>query len=100
MSLPTVSWSSREMAAQVHGQLRYEVEHRRGVDRHAQCLVGGGVDLGRWQPAEVAQAVAEAVADGDHQLDITEAVLVADQVRQRSASCSSSGAVKRQTLRL
>ncbi|MNI38162.1 hypothetical protein D3C73_922930 [compost metagenome] len=66
---------------EVHRGFRDEVEHRRGVDRHAQCLVGRGVDFGGRQATQVAEAITEAATDRHHQLDVTQAILVADQVR-------------------
>ena len=66
---------------EVHRGLRDEVEHRGGVDRHAHGLVGRGVDFGGREAAEVAEAVAHAAADRDHELDVAETVLVTDEVR-------------------
>ncbi|MCY1516773.1 hypothetical protein D9M68_514230 [compost metagenome] len=66
---------------EVHGGLRDEVEHRRGVDRHAQGLVRSSIDLRRRQPPQVTEAVTQPAANGNHQFDVTEAVLIADKVR-------------------
>ncbi|MNO43099.1 hypothetical protein D3C76_333120 [compost metagenome] len=65
---------------EVHGGFRDEVEHRRGIHRHAQGLVGGGVDFGGRQAAQVGEALAQAATDRHHQFDIAQAILVADQV--------------------
>ena len=71
----------RDGVIEVHRGLRDEVEHGGRVDRHAHRLVGGGVDFRGGQAAKVAEAVAHAAADGDHELDIAETVLVTDEVR-------------------
>ncbi|OBQ38971.1 MAG: hypothetical protein AN484_23760 [Aphanizomenon flos-aquae WA102] len=71
----------RDGVVEIHRGLRDEVKHGGGVDRHAHGLVGRGVDFGGRQAAEVAEAVAHAAADRDHELDVAETVLVADEVR-------------------
>jgi hypothetical protein len=67
-------------AIEVHRGLRDEVEHGRRVHRHAQRLVGRGVDFSGRQAAEIGEAVAEAAADRHHVLDLAHTVLEADQV--------------------
>lgn len=67
-------------AVELHRGPGHEVEDGRRVDRHAQRLVGRGVDLGGGQSAQVREAVAELAADAHHGLDIADAVLETDQV--------------------
>ncbi|SPA41445.1 exported protein of unknown function [Cupriavidus taiwanensis] len=67
-------------AVEVHRRLRDEVEHRRRIHRHAQRLVGRGIDLGGGQAAQVGEAVAQLAADADHRFDVAHAILEADQV--------------------
>ena len=71
----------RDGVVEVHRGLRDEVEDGGRIDRDAHGLVGGGVDFRGGQAAEVAEAVTHATADGDHQFDVAEAVLVTDEVR-------------------
>ena len=66
---------------ELHRGFRDEVEHRRGINRYAQRSVRCGVDFCRRQTAEIAEAIAEATTDRDHQFDVAQAVLVADQIR-------------------
>src|SRR5690606_15869768 len=58
-----------------------EVEHGRGINRYTQRPVGGGIDFSGRQAAEVGQTLAQATTDRHHQFDVTQTVLVADQVR-------------------
>src|SRR3546814_2932909 len=43
-------------AVEVHRRLRDEVEHRRGIDRHAHRLVGCGKEFRRRQAAEIGRS--------------------------------------------
>src|SRR4030095_12533050 len=52
----------REGIVELHGRARDEVEDRGRVDGHADRLVRGRVDLGRRQPTEVGEALAEPAA--------------------------------------
>ncbi len=66
---------------EVHRQFRHEVKYRRRVYRGTERLVGGGVNFCGWQAAEVAETVAHAAPDRDHQFDVANAIFEADQVR-------------------
>nr|GEU28090.1 hypothetical protein [Tanacetum cinerariifolium] len=66
---------------EVHRQLWHEVEYCRRVYRSTQSLVGSSVHFRGREAAQVAEAVAHLAPDRDHQFDVADAVLEADQVR-------------------
>ena len=65
---------------ELHRRPGDEIEDGRGVDGRTQSLVGGRIDLGRGQSAQIGEAITHLHEDGGHGLDIAQAVLEAHQV--------------------
>ena len=74
--------------------LRQEVEDRGRVGRHAHFEVRQRIGFGRGQTADIGQAIAEAVINASHPVDVAHAVLVADEIRALLRNVRHCGVVQ------